>query len=170
MVVVFSLSCVRLWWPHGLCSPLGSSVHRIFQIRILEWVANFFSRGSSLPKDQTQVSCTAGRFVINWTTREVSSYSAIKRSKELRTAMTRMNRENMLTERSKTTYCMIPFIWNAQNKQIHRGKKINTGCQRLGETGRDEKVTAAGYKASFIGDENVLELGTGNGCTALWIY
>lgn len=44
--------------------------------------------------------------------------------------------------------------------------KINTGCQRLGETGRDEKVTAAGYKA-LLGDENVLELGIGNGCTAL---
>ena len=36
------------------CSPPGSSVHRILQARILEWVATPFSRGSSLCRDQTQ--------------------------------------------------------------------------------------------------------------------
>ena len=41
------------------CSLPGSSVHGIFQARILEWVAISFSRGSSRPKDRTQVSCTA---------------------------------------------------------------------------------------------------------------
>jgi len=40
----------------------GSSVHRIFQARILEWVAISFSRGSSRPRDQTQVSYAAGGF------------------------------------------------------------------------------------------------------------
>ena len=43
-------------------SPPGSSVHGILQARILEWVAIPFSRGSSPPRDQTQVSCTAGMF------------------------------------------------------------------------------------------------------------
>ena len=43
------------------CSPPGSSVHGIFQARILEWVAISFSRGSSRARDQTQVSHTAGR-------------------------------------------------------------------------------------------------------------
>ena len=38
------------------CSPPGSSVHEILQARILEWVAVSFSRGSSRPRDQTQVS------------------------------------------------------------------------------------------------------------------
>ena len=52
------------------CSPPGSSVHEIFQARILEWVAISFSRGSSQPRDQTQVSCTAGRFFTKWATRE----------------------------------------------------------------------------------------------------
>ena len=42
------------------CSPPGSSVHEIFQVRILEWVAISFSRGSSQPRDRTQVSCIAG--------------------------------------------------------------------------------------------------------------
>ena len=39
------------------CSPPGSSVHEIFQARILEWVAIPSSRGSSWPRDQTRVSC-----------------------------------------------------------------------------------------------------------------
>ena len=43
-------------------SPPDSSVHGILQVRILEWVANPLSRGSPRPRDQTQVSCIAGRF------------------------------------------------------------------------------------------------------------
>ena len=44
------------------CSPPGSSVHGILQARILEWVAISSSRGSSQPKDWTQVSCITSRF------------------------------------------------------------------------------------------------------------
>ena len=44
------------------CTLPGSSVHGISQARILQWVAIPFSRGSSGPRDQTQVSHTAGRF------------------------------------------------------------------------------------------------------------
>ena len=44
------------------CSLPGSSVHGIFQARILEWVAIFFSRASSRCRDQTQASCIPGRF------------------------------------------------------------------------------------------------------------
>ena len=40
------------------------------QARILEWVAMPSSRGSSQPRDQTQVSCTAGGFLTIWATRE----------------------------------------------------------------------------------------------------
>ena len=40
----------------------SSSVHRIAQTRILEWVAISFSRGSSQPRDRIHVSCIAGRF------------------------------------------------------------------------------------------------------------
>ena len=45
------------------CSPPGSSVHGIFQARMLEWVAIFFSRGSSQPRDETHVSCV-GRQIL----------------------------------------------------------------------------------------------------------
>ena len=53
------------------CSLPGSSVHGILQARILVWVAIPFSRGYSWPRDQIQVSCTAGRFFTVWATREV---------------------------------------------------------------------------------------------------
>ena len=42
-------------------SLLCSSIHGIFQARVLEWVAISFSRGSSWPRDRTQVSRTVGR-------------------------------------------------------------------------------------------------------------
>ena len=38
--------------------------------RILEWAAYPFSRGSSWPRNQTRVSCTAGGFFTSWATRE----------------------------------------------------------------------------------------------------
>ena len=47
-----------------LCNPMDYTVHGILQARILEWVAFPFSRGSSQPRDGTQV-CTAGRFFTN---------------------------------------------------------------------------------------------------------
>ena len=53
-----------------LCDPMDYIVHGILQARILEWVAFPFSRGSSQPRDQTQVSCSAGRFFTSWATRE----------------------------------------------------------------------------------------------------
>ena len=54
-------------------SPPGSSVHGIFQARTLEWVAIPFSRGSSWPRDGTQVSWIAGEFFTIWATREALS-------------------------------------------------------------------------------------------------
>ena len=45
-----------------LCNPMDYTVHGILQARILEWIAFPFSRGSSQPRDQTQVSCIAGGF------------------------------------------------------------------------------------------------------------
>ena len=52
--------CPTLWDPVD-CSPPDSSIHGILQARILEWVAISFSRGSSRPRDRTQVSHIAGR-------------------------------------------------------------------------------------------------------------
>ena len=54
----------------SLCDPMGYTVHEILQARILEWVTLPFSRGSSQPRDWTQVSRIAGRFFTCWATRE----------------------------------------------------------------------------------------------------
>ena len=54
-------SCRTLWDPMDWRPP-GSSVPGILQARILEWVAIPLSMGSSQPRDQTWISCTAGGF------------------------------------------------------------------------------------------------------------
>ena len=53
-----------------LYNPMDYTLHGILQGRILEWVDFPFSRGSSQPRDQTQVSHIAGGFLTSWATRE----------------------------------------------------------------------------------------------------
>ena len=64
---MYAVPCLAAQSSLTLCNPVdyslpGSSIHGILQARILEWVAIPFSRGSSQPRDQTQVSCIAGGF------------------------------------------------------------------------------------------------------------
>ena len=73
--VLVAQSCPTLCDPMD-CSPPGSFVHEIFQARILEWVATFFSRRSSQPRDRTWVSHVAGRlFTIRANDESVESLS-----------------------------------------------------------------------------------------------
>ena len=63
-------SCPTLCDPMD-CSPPGSSIHGIFQARILEWMAISSSRGSSLPRNQIHVFCVSwiGRWILyHWAT------------------------------------------------------------------------------------------------------
>ena len=69
----FAQLCLTFCNPVDYSLP-GSSVLGILQARILEWVAVPFSRGSSQPRDQTHVSCIAGRFFTDWPSREVPVY------------------------------------------------------------------------------------------------
>ena len=78
-----------------LCNPIDcslpdSSIHGIFQARILEWVASSFSRGSSRSRDQTQVSHIAGRCFTTWATREAqclwSTHNCQSSCQEVQTA------------------------------------------------------------------------------------
>ena len=59
--VLVTQLCLTLCDPMAYSLP-GSSVLGILQARILEWVAISSSRGSSHPRDQTLISCIAGRF------------------------------------------------------------------------------------------------------------
>ena len=83
-LLFISAKCPLKWkWSHSVvcCDPMdcrlsGSSVHGIFQARVLEWIAISFSwsspdlRGSSWPRNRTQVSRIAGRRFPVWATRE----------------------------------------------------------------------------------------------------
>ena len=85
----------KLWkWSHSVvsdslqpmdCSLLSSSVHGILQARMLEWVAISFSRGSSLPRDRTQVYYIAGRRFNLHTTREalMTNLDSILKSRDI---------------------------------------------------------------------------------------
>ena len=53
------------------CSLPGSSIHGIFQARVLEWGAIAFSRGSSQPRDRTLDSHIVGRHFTVWVSRKV---------------------------------------------------------------------------------------------------
>ena len=69
--------CPTIW------DPMDYTVHGILQARVLEWVAIPFSRGSSQPRDQTQVSRIVGGlfffflsfFFTNWATKEAHMQS-----------------------------------------------------------------------------------------------
>ena len=70
-------SCPTLCNPMD-CSLPGSSVHGIFQARVLEWVAIAFSRGSSWPRDWTRVSGIVGRRLTLWATRDWANSTVSK--------------------------------------------------------------------------------------------
>ena len=61
-----------------LCDPMDNTVHGILQTRILEWVAFPFFRGSSQPRNWTQVSHIAGGFFTSWTPRETFVLYSLK--------------------------------------------------------------------------------------------
>ena len=64
LLLFISKLCLTLF-DHINCSPISSSVHGIFQARILEWFAISFSRGSSQARDWIWVSCIAGGFLTS---------------------------------------------------------------------------------------------------------
>jgi len=58
------------WKSFSLCDPVNYRAHGILQAKMPEWVGFPFSRGSSQPRDETQVSHIAGGFFTNWAIRE----------------------------------------------------------------------------------------------------
>ena len=70
--ILCAQSCPTLCIPLD-CSPLSSSVHGIFQARVLEQVAISYSKASLQPRDQTWVSYTGRQILYLWATRESQS-------------------------------------------------------------------------------------------------
>ena len=81
-ILVHGYLCAQLlshmWLCYSMnCSPAGFSVHRIYKVRILEWVAKP-SRGSSWLGNWTCVSCIGRQILYHWATREapIDSWSS----------------------------------------------------------------------------------------------
>ena len=90
------------------CSLPCSSVHGIFQARVLEWVAISFSRGSSQPRDQTWVSCIVVRCFTTWATRGVIVGNNVGRENILRAIKYSMRFKGMA------------LSWSIQSLLIHQ--------------------------------------------------
>ena len=103
------------------CSLPGSSVHGIFQARILEGVAISCSRGSSWPRDQTWVSHIVGRRFTVWATRD-----------HIRSAH-RMSRWHTADIRDSLQKLGTKYVWNLGNSYY-----IST-VQTLYPTGQPSK-------------------------------
>ena len=74
LIVKVTQSCLTL------CDPMDFTVHGILQAKILEWVAIPCHKGSSQPRDRSQLSCIAGGFFTSWATREAYLPTILKYS------------------------------------------------------------------------------------------
>ena len=93
--------CLKLCNPMD-CIPPGSSVQRISQARILEWVAISFSRRSSLPRDRTLIPCFGRKILYCWVTREAPPfYISIRNVWEFQ----------LFCVLDRTWYCQVLKIW-----------------------------------------------------------
>ena len=94
------------------CDPMdcSSSVCRILQARIMEWVAIPFSRGSSQPRDQTQVSWIASRFFTIWATRKPNKLNLEKvEEPEIKLQTSAGSWKKQGNSRKKIYFCFIGY-------------------------------------------------------------
>ena len=103
-----------------LCNPTYYTVHGILQAWILQWGAFLFSRGSSQPRDWTQISHTAGRFFTSWATRKALSLSLSlysTRNSTQYSVMTYMGKTSKNSVDIFITYSLaVPQKWPQQNQ------------------------------------------------------
>ena len=110
-----------------VCSPPGFSIHGILQARILEWTAISFSRGSFFPRDQTWVSCIAGRFFTIWAAREAQPVNISSTNKKhfIRTSWHEALNIWFLPHRSNFPDVGMgtPWVWIRRSDYPHRSIK-----------------------------------------------
>ena len=97
-----------------LCDPMDYTVHGILQARILEWVAFSFSRGSSKPRDHTQVSHIAGGFFTCWATGEALALGSITTNKASGGDGIPAELFQILNDAIKVLHSICQQIWKAQ--------------------------------------------------------
>ena len=112
-------------------SPLGSSIHGISQARIQEWVAISFSRGSSLPRDQTLSFCVS--CIGNWILYHCTTWEALKNNKCLLTQRVGSGiweqHSSAILLQDLPWCCLNPShqkAWLALEDPVHMGKHTHT--------------------------------------------
>ena len=95
------------------CRITGSSVHGIFQARILKWVAISFFRGSSQPRDWTQVSHIVSRHFTVWATREVYTAEEIAKP-TLHHTLQEPSHKEMGPDQTKLSLGFLVYNWTSQ--------------------------------------------------------
>ena len=124
------------------CSPSGSTVNGILQVKILEWVAILFSKGSSLPRDWLQVSWIVGRFFTIWATREAQTNLGVTQMGHEPTILgcfivvrgkleSSMEASSFLLPLSSPSHCVTGFT-KRKRKKNKMEKFLN--CTNTGET------------------------------------
>ena len=128
-----------------LCDPMdysltGSSVHGIFQARILEWVSISFSRRSSWHRDQTQVSRVVGRRFTFWATREVDTCMQVSTTNE------------HLPSNSTMIKSCCHCCFSTPVKGIQGGGQNETLCalEKAGKTGLQIDISGADFMSLIL--------------------
>ena len=128
------------------CSPPVSSVHGILQARTLKWFAIPFSRGSSRPRDWTQVSCIAGRFFTIWAIGEALSWEWGSRNQERSWDWTGrfedyLQRGSYGSQISKQTYSLRE--WREKREMI-RGRILGTEIEKAKKSNQKNRKLQVG--------------------------
>ena len=114
------------------------TVHGILQTRILEWVAFPFSRGSSQPRDWTQVSRIAGRFFTRWA--RIHSVSLRVQPVKQKSSLEISDREDLIQE----ICCLCNWRARMPNRGRWSNSKININRKPLSSLGwKDKEILRA---------------------------
>ena len=182
MCMLVAQSCLILCDPMN-CSPPGSYVHGILQAGILEWVAIAFSKGSSRPRDWTQVSCIAEELMLlNCGVGEDSFFFFFLEKtlespldyKEIQPVHSKGNQSWMFTGRTDVE-AETPILWLPDAKSRLIGKDPNAGKDwRWEEKGMTEdEMVGLHHVLSGREFESTLGVGDGQGglaCCSPWGY
>ena len=109
-----------------LCYPMDYTVRGILHSRILEWVTVPFSRGSSQPRDWTQISHTAGGFFTSWATREVPKVEILFAYKDRRVKIVTLEMFKL-----KIYFCLVPVEILTQILFLKQGERKRICNQNL---------------------------------------
>ena len=159
--------CLTLCDPMN-CSLPGSSVHGIFQGRVLEWVTISFSKRSSWTRDQTQVSRIVGRcFTIeppgksgeeSQIPKQIHSFNNIRKNHWLAQGRTRCLPVTLssllLTKERCTTWELWVKFYLGQNEDCSLGGSISDSSERLLLSGSGGKSI---YKILVKGEFNAMK-------------